>query len=40
MMMESKMNDGSSSGTAGFKKDDGGYTNLPTPSLDGGDVPF
>ena len=40
MIMESKMNEGSSSGTGGFKKDDGGYTNLPTPSLDGGDVPF
>lgn len=40
MMMESKMNDGSSKGNSGFKKDEGGYTNLPTPSLDGGDVPF
>jgi len=39
--MESKMNDGPGSRSAGFNSDDtGGYTNLPTPGLDGGDVPF
>ena len=39
--MESKMNDGPGYGSSGFKSDDtGGYTNLPTPNLDGGDVPF
>jgi replicative DNA helicase len=39
--MESKMNDGPGYGSAGFKSEDtGGYTNLPTPGLEGGDVPF
>jgi replicative DNA helicase len=39
--MESKMNDGPGSRSAGFNSDDtGGYTNLPTPGLDGDDVPF
>ena len=39
--MESKMNNGPGYGSAGFNSDDtGGYTNLPTPGLEGGDVPF
>ena len=41
MTMESKMNDASSGGFGGFDSGmDSGYTNLPTPDLDGGDVPF
>ena len=41
MTMESKMNDNGDGGFSGFGSGpDTGYTNLPTPGLDGGDVPF
>ena len=41
MMMESKMNEGGGgSYGGGFSPSNDGYDNLPTPGLDGGDVPF
>ena len=41
MMMESKMNEGGGgSYGGGFNPSNDGYDNLPTPGLDGGDVPF